>query len=83
MIFIILFSHLSGKWSSTLQSRYAFISDYVHCCFLATLYRKKTCTVWAHFWTQVKKVNHSRYRPGVAQRKLRFPDFMKTAQDGC
>ena len=23
----------------------------------------------------------SRYRPGVAQRKLRFPDFMTTAQD--
>ena len=32
-----------------------------------------------------KKVKQSRYRPGVAQRvprKLRFPDFMKTAQDG-
>ena len=24
----------------------------------------------------------SRYRPGVAQRKLRFPDFMTTVQDG-
>jgi len=31
------------------------------------------------------KVKQSRYRPGVAQegsRKLRFPDFMTTAQDG-
>ena len=31
------------------------------------------------------KVKHSLYRPGVAQRvlrKLRFPDFMTTAQDG-
>jgi len=31
------------------------------------------------------KVQQSRYRPGVAQRgsrKLRFPDFMTTAQDG-
>lgn len=30
MIFIILSPHLSGKWLSTLQCRYAFISDYVH-----------------------------------------------------
>jgi len=32
-----------------------------------------------------KKVNQSHYRPGQAQRvlrKLRFPDFMATAQDG-
>ena len=32
-----------------------------------------------------KKVLQSRYRPGQAQRvcrKLRFPDFMTTAQDG-
>jgi len=28
-----------------------------------------------------KKVKQSRYRPGDAQRKLRFPDFMTTAQD--
>jgi len=31
------------------------------------------------------KVKQSHYRPGVAQRvlrNLRFPDFMKTAQDG-
>ena len=31
------------------------------------------------------KVNHSHYRPGQAQRvlrKLRFPDFVTTAQDG-
>ena len=31
------------------------------------------------------KVKQFRYRPGVAQRvprKLRFPDFMTTAQDG-
>jgi len=31
------------------------------------------------------KVKQTRYRPGVAQRvpkKLRFPDFMTTAQDG-
>jgi hypothetical protein len=31
------------------------------------------------------KVKQSRYRPGVAQRlsrKLRFPDYMTTAQDG-
>jgi hypothetical protein len=31
------------------------------------------------------KVKQSRYRPGMAQggsRKLRFPDYMKTAQDG-
>jgi hypothetical protein len=31
------------------------------------------------------KVEQSRYRPGVAQRvfrKLRFPDYMTTAQDG-
>ena len=31
------------------------------------------------------KVKQSRYRPGVApedSRKLRFPDFMTTAQDG-
>jgi len=31
------------------------------------------------------KVNQSRYRPAVAQRvlrKLRFPDFVTTAQDG-
>jgi hypothetical protein len=29
-------------------------------------------------------VKQSRYRPGMAQspRKLRFPDFMTTAQDG-
>jgi hypothetical protein len=34
---------------------------------------------------QEVKVKLSRYRPGVAQRvpgKLRFPDFMTTAQDG-
>jgi hypothetical protein len=33
----------------------------------------------------VVKVKQSRYRPGVAQRvprKLRFPDYMTTAQDG-
>jgi len=32
-----------------------------------------------------EKVKQSRYRPGEAQRvlrKLRFPDFMTTAQDG-
>jgi len=32
-----------------------------------------------------KKVNQSRYRPGVSpegSRKLRFPDFMTKAQDG-
>jgi len=32
-----------------------------------------------------KKVKQSRYRPGQAQgvlRKLRFPDFVTTAQDG-
>ena len=32
-----------------------------------------------------KKVKQSHYRPGVAQRvlrKLRFPDFVTTAQDG-
>jgi hypothetical protein len=38
------------------------------------------------FTGQYKKVKlkQSRYRPGVAQkgRKLRFPDFMTTAQDG-
>ena len=31
------------------------------------------------------KVKHSHYRPGQAQRvlrKLRFPDFVTTAQDG-
>jgi len=31
------------------------------------------------------KVKQTRYRPGVTQRvpkKLRFPDFMTTAQDG-
>ena len=37
-------------------------------------------------FVQVKvKVKQSRYRPGVAQRvsrKLSFPDFMTTAQDG-
>ena len=27
------------------------------------------------------KVKQSRYRPGVAQRKLSFRDFMTTAQD--
>jgi len=35
--------------------------------------------------TFFKKVKQSRYRPGVAQRvlrKLRFPDFVTTAQDG-
>jgi len=34
--------------------------------------------------TQVKKVNQSHYRPGVApegSRKLRFPDFMTMAQN--
>ena len=33
----------------------------------------------------IKKVKQSNYRPGVAQRvtrKLRFPDFVTTAQDG-
>ena len=30
----------------------------------------------------VVKVKQSRYRPGVAQRKLRFSDFMTKAQDG-
>ena len=33
----------------------------------------------------VKKVQQSHYRPGVApesSRKLRFPDFMTTTQDG-
>jgi hypothetical protein len=33
----------------------------------------------------IKKVKQSRYRPEVAQRgsrKLRFPDYMTTAQDG-
>jgi len=33
----------------------------------------------------LKKVKQSRYRPAVAQRvlrKLRFPDFVTTAQDG-
>ena len=33
----------------------------------------------------IKMVNQSRYRPGQAQRvlrKLRFPDFLTTAQDG-
>jgi len=29
-----------------------------------------------------KKVKQSRYRPEVAQRKLRLPDFVTTAQDG-
>jgi len=37
-------------------------------------------------WEKVKvKVKQSRYRPGQAQRvlrKLRFPDFVTTAQDG-
>ena len=35
-------------------------------------------------WISTGKVQQSRYRPGVAQssRKLRFPDFMTTAQDG-
>jgi len=34
---------------------------------------------------RVKELKQSRYRSGVAQRvsrKLRFPDFMTTAQDG-
>ena len=39
-----------------------------------------------HILGQVKvKVKQSRYRPGVAQegsRKLKFPDYMTTAQDG-
>jgi len=33
----------------------------------------------------VKKVKQTRYKPGVGpegSRKLRFPDFMTTAQDG-
>jgi hypothetical protein len=29
-----------------------------------------------------KKVKQSSYRPGVAQRNLRFPDYMTTALDG-
>ena len=36
-------------------------------------------------WWVGKKVKHSHYRPGQAQRvlrKLRFPDFMTTAQNG-
>jgi len=37
------------------------------------------------FELKKKKVKHSHYRPGVAQRvprKLRFPDYMTMAQDG-
>jgi hypothetical protein len=37
------------------------------------------------FWLLKVKVNQARYRPGVAQkvlRKLRFPDFLITVQDG-
>ena len=29
-----------------------------------------------------KKKKQSRYRPGMAQRKLRFPDYMTMAQNG-
>jgi len=47
------------------------------------------CAVELGLWNMIllfcKKVNQSHYRPGQAQRvlrKLRFPDFMTTAQDG-
>jgi hypothetical protein len=34
------------------------------------------------FYKVKVKVKQSHYRPGVAQRKLRFPDFVTTAQVG-
>jgi len=49
----------------------------------------KTCNCWSPVVVKLvglyhlKKVKQSRYRPGVeGSRKLRFPDFMTTAQDG-
>jgi len=44
------------------------------------------CRITAHINRRVKKVKQSHYRPGVARpegsRKLRFPDYMTTTQDG-
>jgi hypothetical protein len=48
----------------------------------------QTCTDTRFQWysNDNKKVKQSHYRPGQAQRilrKLRFPDFVTTVQDGC
>ena len=43
------------------------------------------CDLVLVLWCTSSNVNQSHYRPGQAQRflrKLRFPDFMTTAQDG-
>jgi len=51
-----------------------------------TIWRMRiTCWLTKATNTQSVKVKQSRYRPGQTQRllrKLRYPDFMTTAQDG-
>jgi len=84
--------HEQGKKNLHFEWSYHFKSNLYKCCYFvssgATIPPLKEHT-HAHTPPDTRKVKvkvkHSRYRPGVAQRvlrKLRFPDFVTTPQDG-
>jgi len=54
-------------------------------CVHSVVHRCEVLVDYKSILWHIKKVKQSHYRPGQAQRvlrKLRFPDFVSTAQDG-